>query len=827
MAIETIDNFGVFVGKNIDSRYGPYANTTEANASINSIFRFKGLTVLLTGSGDQVEYWYYNGITDPDLVPKGAAISISGSDGQVIFFSGSTALSGSPNFTFDYTASTPIFNVTGAISASYGPNTVGFYGTASWAQSASQAISASYALSSSYVLSASYASSGGSITEIVAGTNITISPPEGTGSVTINSTAAAGSGVSVAATASFTNATIWNFTHNLSSRYVIIQALDNNHQQIIPETIELLDTSSARLTFPTPESGYAMATIGGTTASVALTSLEVLTNNGGAIYDIGNDLVIEPFNNLIISGNMIPGPPYTANTSSYDLGSPTAAWNHLYVANGSVVFVTGSNTAEIQYNGTHITTTKPISGSFTGSLFGTSSWSTNALTASYVNPLRQDVTITGSLLLTQSHISTVDYIDYRVLTAIQQPAHAEGRTHWLDDTKTLQIDTDVNNFSIEVGHQSVVRARNTTGFDLTAGKVVYINGESGNRPTITTASWDGDPTSAATLGFVAQQINDNQTGYVVTNGMLRGINTNAFAPGTQLYLSSSGGYTSTVPVSPKHEVRLGKTITQATDGVIYVDIMNGYELGELHDVLINSSTNGDLLIKSGSLWINSKQLTGSYGLTGSLALTSGDVTASIFASTNNGNGTNFKVGDDAWIGDINTADTLQIRGQQNGGKGYIKFGTGSSNPIIGTDGTSVLEITNGYIKMSSRPAFRVVGTTTTGIAATTTITSTQGASIDYNQGSHYNNTTGIFTAPVAGLYHVFFNSRTKTAGQQQVIIYKNTSVAQMMWETDTNTGHFGISSILSLAVNDTLEAKVTVGTIQFDGNDNWGAAYIG
>jgi len=29
----------------------------------------------------------------------------------------------------------------------------------------------------------------------------------------------------------------------------------------------------------------------------------------------------------------------------------------------------------------------------------------------------------------------------------------------------------------------------------------------------------------------------------------------------------------------------------------------------------------------------------------------GWVTANVFAATNNGNGTNFKVGDDAWIGD--------------------------------------------------------------------------------------------------------------------------------------------------------------------------------
>ena len=306
-----------------------------------------------------------------------------------------------------------------------------------------------------------------------------------------------------------------------------------------------------------------------------------------------------------------------AATSSYVLNAQTASMS---VLSSSFAVTASYVTGSIFYDGNlALSASYAISASF-------------ASTASYVNPLHQNVIITGSLFVTQSHISTVDYIDFTVLSAAEHPVHTEGRIHWLDDTKTLQVDTDVNNFSIELGHQNVVRVRNVTGNDLTIGKIVYINGESGNRPTIVTASWDGDPTSAATLGFTAQQINDNQTGYVVTNGLLRGINTNAFSPGTQLYLSSSGDYTSTIPISPKHEVRLGKTVTQATDGVIYVDIMNGYEIGELHDVLITNSFAGDLIIRSGSLWINSKQLTGSYGLTGSLNIISGGITGSLLGT---------------------------------------------------------------------------------------------------------------------------------------------------------------------------------------------------
>jgi hypothetical protein len=63
-------------------------------------------------------------------------------------------------------------------------------------------------------------------------------------------------------------------------------------------------------------------------------------------------------------------------------------------------------------------------------------------------------------------------------------------------------------------------------------------------------------------------------------------------------------------------------------------------------------------------------------------------------ATNNGNGTNFKVGDDLWIGDVNTVNTMQVSGQQDATKGYIKFGSGSATPVIGTSGVNHLNIAN-------------------------------------------------------------------------------------------------------------------------------------
>lgn len=249
-----------------------------------------------------------------------------------------------------------------------------------------------------------------------------------------------------------------------------------------------------------------------------------------------------------------------------------------------------------------------------------------------------DIHLTGSLLVSQSHISTIDWIDFTKIPLGAEPAHNEGRLHWYDDTKTLQIDTDKNGFMIELGHQHVVRVYNNSGADIQSGKVVRINGAQGNQPTIVTASWEDDSSSAATLGLAATLIagsGGNRHGYVVTRGLLRNVNTQAYTVGTQLYLSSSGDWTSAQAISPLHEVRLGKVVvSNALTGVIYVDIMNGYEIGELHDVSGSIYQTGDLLVyDSGSkVWTNAKTLSGSYAISGSLRV-SGSITGSLFGTS--------------------------------------------------------------------------------------------------------------------------------------------------------------------------------------------------
>lgn len=87
-------------------------------------------------------------------------------------------------------------------------------------------------------------------------------------------------------------------------------------------------------------------------------------------------------------------------------------------------------------------------------------------------------------------------------------------------------------------------------------------------------------------------------------------------------------------------------------------------------------------------------LSGGLGVNGNINA-GANVTAAIVSATTNGSGTNFKVGDDAWIGDINVSNALRIMGQQDNTKGYVVFGNGDTS-TLGRSGTGALTYTGGF-----------------------------------------------------------------------------------------------------------------------------------
>ena len=189
----------------------------------------------------------------------------------------------------------------------------------------------------------------------------------------------------------------------------------------------------------------------------------------------------------------------------------------------------------------------------------------------------------------------------------------------------------------ETAQNILVYCKNQSGYTIDKGMVVRITGSnnSSDIPRIISASYENDNNSANTLGIANESISNGNEGFVMTEGVLKGIDTNAYISGQLLYLGPTGSITGSAPRAPLHAVRLGEVIRhQSINGSIYVRIDNGYELGELHDVLDNTTTGsyGDLLIKSGSVWTNSKQLTGSYGLTGSFSI-SGSIVAPSFTGS--------------------------------------------------------------------------------------------------------------------------------------------------------------------------------------------------
>ena len=169
------------------------------------------------------------------------------------------------------------------------------------------------------------------------------------------------------------------------------------------------------------------------------------------------------------------------------------------------------------------------------------------------------------------------------------------------------LDMPLNGVTVQLGQETVARILNNTGSTLLNGKVVRVTGASGQRLTAALADNSSDITSATILGIMTQDVLNNQQGFATLAGLVRDLDTSSFAEGDVLYLGSSGAVTNVKPVTPLHLVTVGYCVrSHATQGSIFSHPQNGYELDELHDVLITSAQNNDVLSwnSASSYWEN-------------------------------------------------------------------------------------------------------------------------------------------------------------------------------------------------------------------------------
>lgn len=216
---------------------------------------------------------------------------------------------------------------------------------------------------------------------------------------------------------------------------------------------------------------------------------------------------------------------------------------------------------------------------------------------------------------------------------------AIGKMFWNTTEGTPQVGLAGGNVQLMMGSMVVAYVRNAEATTLTKGEVVYLFGASGNRAEVKRASNVGDPTSAKTMGIVAESIAANQVGFIVTQGVLDGLSLGSpYVSGDSIYLGTTPGtFTRVKPTQPNHIVFLGVVErANAGNGQIYIKPQNGFELEELHDVLVTSPQNNQTILWNSAvtLWTNSTLTVGTIsGLSADLSGKVGSVITGITGST--------------------------------------------------------------------------------------------------------------------------------------------------------------------------------------------------
>jgi hypothetical protein len=158
------------------------------------------------------------------------------------------------------------------------------------------------------------------------------------------------------------------------------------------------------------------------------------------------------------------------------------------------------------------------------------------------------------------------------------------------------------------------------GQTLTKGTAVYVSSANGTNMIVSAASNATEATSSKTLGLLETGGATNDLVKCVTFGLLAGLDTSTATAGDPVWLGVNGALIfglANKPYAPAHLVYIGVvTRVQSNNGEIFVNVQNGFELKEIHDVYIADPANNHGLFYdlADGLWKN-KSIASALGYT--------------------------------------------------------------------------------------------------------------------------------------------------------------------------------------------------------------------
>jgi len=141
-----------------------------------------------------------------------------------------------------------------------------------------------------------------------------------------------------------------------------------------------------------------------------------------------------------------------------------------------------------------------------------------------------------------------------------------------------------------------------------------------------------------------------------------------------------------------------------------------------------------------------------------------------------------------------------------GTRGFTTFFTGTFDNATGTERMRIDSA--GRVTMPYQPAFRA-GRNAGSVSSGTIVFN----SVFTNIGNHYNSSTGLFTAPVAGRYYFHANIFSENNSSPYVQITKNGVKQLWILYTGGGYGNVNLSGVIDLATSDTVNVLVDQGSV--------------